>query len=44
MTPEEARKNAYSDIKDIETKCAELLGQANIQIGKNINDRNLRIF
>lgn len=38
---EEARKNAYSDIKDIETKCAELLGQANIQIGKNINDSEL---
>lgn len=38
---EETRKNAYSDIKDIETKCAELLGQANIQIGKNINDSEL---
>ena len=38
---EEARKNAYSDIKDIETKCAELLGQANIQIGKNIKENDL---
>ena len=41
LSNEEARKNAYSDIKDIETKCAELLGQANIQIGKNINDSEL---
>ena len=41
LSNEEARKNAYSDIKEIETKCAELLGQANIQIGKNINDSEL---
>lgn len=41
LSNEEARKNAYSDIKNIETKCAELLGQANIQIGKNINDSEL---
>lgn len=38
---DETRKNAYNDIKNIETKCAELLGQANIQIGKNITDNQL---
>lgn len=36
MSNDESRKNAYNDIKDIETKCAELLGQANIQIGNII--------
>ena len=41
LANKEARKNAYNDIKDIETKCAELLGQANIQIGKNITDTEL---
>ena len=41
LSNEESRKNAYNDIKDIETKCAELLGQANIQIGKNIKDTKL---
>ena len=41
LSNEESRKNAYNDIKDIETKCAELLGQANIQIGKNIKDTEL---
>lgn len=38
---DEVRKNAYNDIKDIETKCAELLGQANIQIDKDITDNQL---
>ncbi len=41
LSNDEVRKNAYSDIKDIETKCAELLGQANIQIGKDITDNEL---
>lgn len=41
LVNDETRKNAYNDIKNIETKCAELLGQANIQIGKNITDNQL---
>lgn len=41
LVNDEVRKNAYSDIKNIETKCAELLGQANIQIGKNITNNQL---
>ena len=32
LSNEEARKNAYHDNKELETKCSELLGQANIQI------------
>jgi len=38
---DEARKNAYHDNKELETKCAELLGQANMQISKNLNNSNL---
>lgn len=41
LSNDEVRKNAYSDIKNIETKCAELLGQANIQISKDITDNEL---
>lgn len=41
LSNDEMRKNAYSDIKNIETKCAELLGQANIQISKDIIDNEL---
>ena len=41
LSNDEVRKNAYSDIKNIETKCAELLGQANIQISKYITDNEL---
>ena len=41
LSNDESRKNAYNDIKDIETKCAELLGQANIQIGKIIKKEGL---
>ena len=35
---DETRKNAYYDNKELETKCAELLGQANMQINKNLNN------
>ena len=38
---DETRKNAYYDNKELETKCAELLGQANMQISKEINNSNL---
>lgn len=38
---DETRKNAYHDNKELETKCAELLGQANMQISKEINNSNL---
>lgn len=41
LSNDEVRKNAYSDIKNIETKCAELLGQANIQISKDITENEL---
>ena len=42
LSNDESRKNAYNDIKDIETKCAELLGQANIQIG-NILKKEINV-
>lgn len=38
---DEARKNAYHDNKDLETKCCELLGQANIKIKDELNDEEL---
>ena len=42
LSNDESRKNDYNDIKDIETKCAELLGQANIQIG-NILKKEINV-
>jgi len=33
---DEARQNSYHDNKELESKCAELLGQANIQISKEL--------
>ena len=42
LSNDEARKNAYSDVKTIETKCSELLGQANIQIKKSIKNDDLK--
>lgn len=38
---DEARKNSYHDNKELETKCAELLGQANMQIKENFSDSDL---
>jgi hypothetical protein len=38
---DESRKNSYNDNKEIEIKCAELLGQANIQISKELTKESL---
>lgn len=41
LSNEESRKNAYHDNKELESKCAELLGQANIQISKELTNESL---
>ena len=41
MSNEETRKNSYHDIKDLESECTKLLGQANEQICENIKDNSL---
>lgn len=41
LSNEETRKNAYHDNKELESKCAELLGQANIQITKELSNQVL---
>ena len=41
MSNEEARKNSYHDIKDIESECTKLLGQANEQINELIKENGL---
>lgn len=41
LSNEESRKNAYYDNKNLESKCAELLGQANTKISKELIDESL---
>ena len=41
LSNEETRKNAYHDNKELEGKCAELLGQANMQISKELTNEPL---
>ena len=41
LSNEESRKNAYHDNKELESKCIELLGQANIQINNEIKEENV---
>ena len=41
LSNEETRKNAYHDNKELEGKCAELLGQANTQISKELTNEPL---
>lgn len=41
LSNNEARKNSYHDVKDIEAECTKLLGQANTIIMNNIKDKNL---
>lgn len=41
LSNEESRKNAYHDNKELESKCAELLGQANTQISMQLTNEPL---
>lgn len=41
LSNEESRKNAYHDNKELESKCIELLGQANIQINNEIKEEKV---